>query len=280
MTTQDEAKETARTLLKILSGKEHVLFTSRCNESIKLAMQIVAKQGVTQVLYQEEGGWLTYEKYIQAANLEAIKLITHDGLIFPAELNAYDMDSALLINSLAGYIALHDMDDLYGACAKNNMLLVNDVSGSIGLPEGKIGDIIVGSFGKAKPVNLGTGGFIASNDEELIQQIQETEGFAESDIPFPILIEKLKGLEARRNYLEAQAAKVKEDLKQDYQVAHVDERGLNVVVKFKNDEERDNIIEYCKDKSLEYTICPREIRILDNAISIEIKRLIEPTEDK
>jgi len=33
------------------------------------------------------------------------------------------------------------------------------------------------------------------------------------------------------------------------------------------------VIDYCEENNLEFTQCPREIRILEDAISIEIKRL-------
>ena len=125
-------KETARTMVKILTDKEHVLFTTRCNESIRIAMQLVAKEDCHNVLYQEEGGWLTYEKYIEQAQLNPIKLVTNFGLIYPVELKNYDHDSALLINSLAGYIAPQDMDDIFTRCLQNDIFLVNDFSGCIG----------------------------------------------------------------------------------------------------------------------------------------------------
>ena len=46
-----------------------------------------------------------------------------------------------------------------------------------------------------------------------------------------------------------------------------------VLVKFKNEIERLNIAAYCTKNEREYTVCPREIRIMEDAISIEVKRL-------
>ena len=40
-----------------------------------------------------------------------------------------------------------------------------------------------------------------------------------------------------------------------------------------NDEEKDKIIKYCKENNYEYTLCPRYIRVNENAVSIEVKRL-------
>jgi dTDP-4-amino-4,6-dideoxygalactose transaminase len=267
-------QETARTLIKILTNKKHVLFTTRCNKSIQFAMKMVALEGRSNVLYQEEGGWMTYEKYIKRADLTPIKLATNFGLISPSELKHHNLDSALLINSLAGYIAPHDMDEVFTQCLKHDILLVNDVSGSIGSSIAKQGDIIVGSFGHAKPVDLGTGGFIATESEALFEKLNEIieEDYEEPEINYKILVEKLKGLEARRTFLEEKAKQIKSDLS-DMKIVHKDAQGLNVVILFDDEETKKKITTYCNENNLEFTVCPREIRILEPAISIEVKRL-------
>ncbi len=258
-------------MIKILTGQSHVLFTSRCNESIKVAMKVVAGLGRHIVLYQEEGGWLTYEKYITQAGLEPIKMVTDDGLIFEKELNQYDYDISLLLNSMPGYVANHDMESVFAHCAKNDIFLVNDVSGSIGSNMAKIGDIIVGSFNKAKPVDLGRGGFIATNNKELFSAIEELLD-EEPDMDYQTLSEKLKNLEKRREFLLERAKQIKQDLI-THKIVHPNQNGFNVIVRFEDDKEKEDIIYYCNQNNLEYTECPREIRILDNAISIEVKRL-------
>ena len=264
-------KEDCRTLLKILTGKRFVQFTTRCNRAIQIALFVLKRLERETVLFQEEGGWLTYERFIRQADLTPIKMVTDDGLIHAKELDHYDMNAVLLLNSFAGYIALHDMDEIANACAKNNIVLINDVSGSIGLKQGKLGDVILGSFGVAKPVNLGTGGFIATDDEHIFSLIQEFED-SEPPLNFEALEKKLRGLEKRRSFLQTKARKVKEDLKQ-FDLVHREQEGLNVVVRFADETIKKQIEDYCKKSNLEYTICPREIRILDDAISIEIKRL-------
>ncbi|MCA9477777.1 MAG: DegT/DnrJ/EryC1/StrS family aminotransferase [Nanoarchaeota archaeon] len=265
-------KETCKTILKIMTGKEFVHFTPRCNRSIEIAMQVLKRLSRTTVLFQEEGGWLTYEKYIQQAGLEPIKMITDDGLVYEKEVSRYDMDAALIINSLAGYVALQDMDSLSGVCATHDVFLINDVSGSIGLPQGKVGDIVVGSFGKAKPVNLGSGGFIATNDKEIFDLIKELDP-EEEDLPFTLLEKKLRTLEERRTFLQQEAQKIKDDLK-DLNIVHPEHKGINVIIRYEDDVQKQKILSYCKEHDLEFTECPRMIRILDNAISIEVKRLV------
>ena len=267
-----ETQEASRNALSVLSNKKYIFFTSRCNESIRIATALLAAQDRKFVLYQDEGGWLTYKKYIEAAGLEPVQLITQDGLVYEKELERYDHDGVLLINSLAGYVAMHDMPSMYGKAQASDIVVVNDVSGSIGSEEARIGDIIVGSFGKAKPVNVGKGGFIATDNEEYYNWIKEhEEEFI--DFNFALLEEKLNNLHKRIEFLKNTAALIKNDLF-DMDIVHPDHEGLNVIVRFSNDEEREKIIAYCKEHDYEYTICPREIRINDDAVSIEVKRLL------
>ena len=267
-------KESVKTLLKILSEKSTVFLTKRCNESIRIAMEMAKSQGRLHALFQDEGGWLTYEKFIKKAGLEPIVMVTSDGLIHPKELDHYGGDEVLLINSLAGYFASQDMDLINTFCVKKDILLVNDISGSIGLEISKFGDIIVGSFGKGKPVDLGSGGFIAFDDEFLpLFESVVGEDFSDYNLDFEKLYSKLKNLSSRRSFLNDRCKKIKSDLK-DLPIVHkTDDSALNVVVRFFNDDEKKFLENYCKNNSLEYTVCPREIRIDDDAISIEVKRL-------
>ena len=59
----------------------------------------------------------------------------------------------------------------------------------------------------------------------------------------------------------------------EYDVVHPLDLGFVVVVNFYNNEEKDTIIKYCKDNEFEYTTWPRYIRLNQDAISIELKRL-------
>ena len=154
-------------MLKILTNKENIIFTSRCNEAIRISLLIAKELGRNNALIQEEGGWLTYAKFAKQADLNVVRLVTNDGIIYEKELSMQHQDGVLLINSLAGYCMPHNMKSIATECLVHDILLINDVSGSIGSDSAKEGDIIVGSFGKAKPVPLETGGFFATNDKEI-----------------------------------------------------------------------------------------------------------------
>ena len=66
--------------------------------------------------------------------------------------------------------------------------------------------------------------------------------------------------------------KILEDL-QSFEIIHKKNQGINVIIKFDDDEVKQRIIDYCKENNLEFTECPRYIRIKEPAISIEVKRL-------
>ena len=66
--------------------------------------------------------------------------------------------------------------------------------------------------------------------------------------------------------------KVKKDLA-NFEIIHRQLEGINVVVKFNSIDEKKKVIGYCKENEYEYTECPRYIRVLTDAISIEVKRL-------
>jgi hypothetical protein len=268
-------KEECRTMLKILTKSEHVYFTPRCNESIRLAFLLAKRLGKSHVLKQDEGGWLTYEKYAKQIDLALTQIVTINGVIPSKELLNYSMDEVLIINSLAGYAASQPMAEITGTCIQQDIFLINDVAGSIGTDLATYGDVIVGSFGDAKPINLGTGGFFATNTKEFAQLFEEVRDAEETELDFASLYKLLKNLEARRNFLEKRCKEIKKDLETYDVVVPEEEHALTVIVRFDTESQKQELITYCEEHDLEYTECPREIRVLDPAISIEVKRLHE-----
>jgi hypothetical protein len=168
---------------------------------------------------------------------------------------------------MPGYFAVEDMKLISEIAKKAGAVLINDASGSIGSENAKIGDVIVGSFAEWKPVDVGYGGFIATN-EDYFGEMQGvfSQNFMEK------LVKKLNGLNARIAFLKSKVKKVKKDLK-DFEIIHKEHDGLNVIVKFNTEEEKEKILNYCRKNNLEYTLCPRYIRVNEDAVSIEVKRL-------
>lgn len=255
--------------LKELSGKQFIRLTERGNQAIDKVLELVSKLGMKKVLIADQGGWIHYRKAPCKFNLEIVEVKTDRGLIDVEDLmHKAEPESVFLCNSMPGYSALEDIETIYGVCHEKDCILINDVAGSIGTDVAKIGDIIIGSFGRWKPVNLEYGGFIASDEHEFVKNI----GKDEFDVNRKKeLLEKLEDLPNRLNKFKETRSKIIKDLK-NFEIVHPDREGINVIVAFKSEEEKNKLIEYCTINNYEYTECPRYIRVEEPAISIEIKR--------
>jgi len=256
-------------LLKNLTNKEHIKLVARGNKAIQYALKIAKKLGKKRLLIQDQGGWFTYRDFGLKLKFDIIELKTDYGIVDINTLKEnIDKNSALLINSLTGYFAEQPIDKIYNICRANKCLLINDVSGSIGSENAKFGDILVCSFGNDKPINLGKGGFIAIREKEWSSLTSLTEVEPRG------LKQKLINLSSRLFSLKKLSKKIKKDLK-DYDIIHKESDGINVIVRFNNKEEKQNITDYCEKNKYEYTICPRYIRVNCDAISIEVKRILQ-----
>lgn len=259
-------KDNIFNMLNNLTNKDHIKIVSRGNKAILYALKIAKKLGKTKVLIQDQGGWITYRQYPQRLKLELVEVKTDFGLIDLKDLEKKaDENSILLLNSMPGYAALEDISDIYNVCIRKKIFLINDVTGSIGTEAAKKGDIVFCSFGKAKPIDYGQGAFIATNNDELLNLIRINE--EDFDIE-----EKLKTLDKRLEFLNKKRKQIIKGLK-GLPIIHKNKKGINVIVKTKYQAEKDLVESYCKDNDLEYTICPRYIRVQTDAISIEVKRL-------
>ncbi len=269
------AAKTAAQKMCELVGKKYLLFTPRGNASIKMALEILKLQGkYKKVLMQDQGGWLTYSQFIEKLKFEKVELKTDYGLIDVQDLEKHK-GAILLINSMPGYATLEDMEYVYEIAKKNSIVVINDASGSIGNDEAKYGDIIIGSFGDAKPIEVGEGGFIATDDEHLFKEFCELNMHKPDDRFLELLDRKLDTLDERLFFFDIARQQVMEDLA-IHDIIQPDGKGINVIVKFNNEEEKQEIEAYCREQELEVTLCPRYIRVNAPAISIEIKRLKQP----
>jgi hypothetical protein len=268
--------------LKELTRHKYLKLTNCCNSAILLSLMIAKNRGADTVLIPDQGGWLTYQTFPAILGLKTVEIKTDYGLLDLKDLEKKaSAKTVLIIASLAGYIAPQPLREISELCRKKGCLLIEDASGAIAEPtgfgqdlcNGNYSDIIVASFGKWKPVNLEYGGFISSNSKEYLELDSElllTFKFHESFLPK--LDEKLNAAPGRIIRLRNICEKIKADLK-DFQVIHKNQPGLNVTVKFRTPDEKEKIINYCRKCGYQYTTCPRYIRVLDDAISIEVKRL-------
>lgn len=264
-----------------LVDKKYLVFVNRGNTAIKLILEALKlEKKYSKVLLQDQGGWLTYPQFVEKLKFEKIELKTDYGIIHPHMLKDYS-DCILLANSMPAYAFSIDMEEIARVCKEKNIFLINDVSGSIGDDEAKYGDVVFGSFGDEKPIELGEGGFIATNNEHFYKELCELNTYKPTDEFLDSLDKKLDLLDDRLAFFQIMRYQVLEDLK-IFNIVYPNEKGINVIVKYDTDFELNEILSYLKENSLEHTMCPRYIRINEKAVSIEIKRIKqdEPLSDE
>ena len=268
-------KEKILELLKQYSGHEFIELTSRGNTAIMAALQCCRRLSPkSKVLIPDQGGWLTYEEYGKKLGMEVVKLKTDKGLINVEDLKTKVDDAGCLIyHNPGGYFVEQPISEIYKIC-KGKCLVILDVCGCISDTNyGEYCDLSVCSFGRWKPINVGYGGFISVKEQkhfDISKEILETQNFDTTN--YPKLLEKLEHVKERFNLFYEKCSKIKQELKQ-FNVLHRESKGINVVVAFKDDEEKEKLIKYCNENNYEYTICPRYIRVNENAVSIEVKRI-------
>ena len=257
----------SKQILSGLTRKENIYFTRRGNVSIKTSLRVAKEKGKTKVIIQDQGGWITYNQFPEELKMELVKVKTDYGQAILEELKKVaDSSSVILWNSAPGYFCFeNNMDKILELTKKNDAMLINDVSGSIGEECAKFGDIIIGSFGRWKPIWIEQGGFIASDYDLIIQEEIFDDQF------FNKLSSALDNLDKRKNFLLSISQNVKNELK-EFNILKSNQKGYNVIIKYGDEKAKQKIIKYCADNDFEYTQCPRYIRVMEDAISIEIKR--------
>jgi len=283
--------------LKALTNHNHVALTNCGNSAIFLALNIVKNiHPKPYLLIPDQGGWLSYETYPLLLGFQIKKVKTDRCLIdlddLKTKLENHDA-AALLVASNAGYCALQDMQAIANICKSADCLLIDDASGSLGMRfllgnndassvcDGNLADIIVGSFGRWKIVDVGHGGFISCKEDWLKEDHAPYPplSFTKHRIDLNILHQKLENIKKRLQFLMTSADRVKSELQQSgFSVVHPHKKGLNVIAAFHDEHEKNKILDWCKKQtpqSFETTLCPRYIRVMEPAVSIELKRLQE-----
>jgi len=148
--------------LSKLTGKKNIIFMDKCRQAAELIMRYSFSNDMNKLIIQEEGGWHTYEKSALKLGFKVFKAHMNKGVI-DKKTFSFINNSLIIINSNPGYAFVESFDFISGL-KDEKVLLVNDVSGSVGDVNSKIGDVIIGSFGDDKPLSAGGGGFIAVDD--------------------------------------------------------------------------------------------------------------------
>jgi hypothetical protein len=262
-------------ILKNYTRHSFISLVSRGNKAILAALKIAKRKG-SKILIPNQGGWLTYSQYAGKLKFDIKSLKTDYGVI---ELNFLKKNikgvSALIYSNPAAYYAEQPVEEIYRICQKNSVFVVLDITGCIGSDfyHGNCADVIVCSFGEWKPVNLGYGGFISIKDVIIYRQNEVFLKNLEFDENYYVGLEKkLKSLEKRQEFFKKISHKIKKELA-SFDILHRDRNGINVVVKFNNLEEQNRLVDYCEKNKYEFVLCPKSIKVNENAVSIEVKRL-------
>lgn len=270
---KDQVLKELRNLIK----HENVALVNRGNAAILLTLL----QASGKVLSPREGGWLTYETLAKSLDKEFIHIKTENAKIdlgdLKAQVKAAGLGSLFIYHSNAAYGVAQDIKQIYDICHEAKVLVALDASGSIGtdLASGKYADFCFASFGNWKLIDYGSGAFISFANKEIFTKIKPQIQAMSFDGDFNLLLDKIKILPKRIEFLQHKSQEVIKGL-QKHKILNKDEKyPFVVIVPFDNEIDRLKIAAFCTKNKLEYTQCPREIRVMQEAIAIEVKRLSE-----
>ena len=257
-----------------LTSKEHVKITSSGNNSIFIALSSVEDD----IIIPDQGGWHGFKQIAKFLNKNIVTLKTDLGLIDTDYLDELEIrkSSALIFTSFAGYAAEQDVKSISRYCRDNDILTIEDASAGVGDKNRNLArhsDIIIASTGSPKIINVGSGGFIATDNEDIFKKTALPQKLSKtSQIICSGIDSELDNVE---DNLEASLNATEHVKKCIPNAIHSNKRGLNVIIP------HDNAKSICWDlkrtltteKSGFITTCPNYNRVKQKAICIEIKNL-------
>lgn len=248
---QKQMKEKCLKLLRDYTKHETVKFTSLGDTAIFGALSIAKQHGYTDVIIPDQGGWLSYQTFPLLLDMHVITVKTNYGLLLREELKKYT-HAALLFSSYAGYAAAQDLTMIGEVAKQNDFLVIEDASGTVShkqLCNGQVSDIIVGSFGRWKIVNMGYGGFLSLKQKILTQAVKDSDILSlikTIHIDYDQLYTKLQQAPARLDFLRKKTDELKALCKREkFQLIHGDVEGIAIFVKFKTEKEKQKILAFC-----------------------------------
>ena len=257
-----------------LTAKDNVRMTSSGNNSIFIALSAVEGD----IIIPDQGAWHGFKQIARFLKKNIILLKTDSGLISTDYLDEMEIpdSSALIFTSFAGYTAEQDIKSINRYCQDNDILTIEDASAGIGDKENRLGrhsDIILASTGSPKMINVGSGGFIATDDEEIFkkttlpQKLSKTTQIVCSGID--------SELDNVKSNLEVSLNATEHVKKHIPNTLHENKRGLNVIIPHENAKSIcwDLKKTLTTDKSGFITTCPNYNRVKQKAICVEIKNL-------
>jgi glycine/serine hydroxymethyltransferase len=272
----DYVKE-AELLIKNITGHEHAKVVNSGNSAIMAAMSNFNGP----IILPDQGGWAGFKKIAKILGLEVLYMPTNLGIIEVELLQDFILEKhpeALFLTSFSGYMAEQPIKEIYQTCQDHGVFLVEDASGAVGDPSGNLccgqhAHIILASTGSPKIVNVGSGGFITSNDSNIFKNNSYLYKTLQANImTFAGLVEEIQMASQVFTRTIAACDFLKRKLKY---VLHSKKRGINVCLSTDNPKSMAHELR----KSLNVhggnmiTTCPRYDRINLPAVCLEIKNL-------
>ena len=262
--------------ISALTNGKYSKITSSGNNSIFIALSSIKGS----IIIPDQGGWHGFKQIAKFLNKDIITLKTDLGMINPKEMDDLDIpdNSALIFTSFAGYAGEQDIKSISKYCKNNGIATIEDASAGIGDKNNILGncdysDIVIASTGQPKIINVGSGGFITTNDETLFEKtslslkLSKTNEIICSGIYAELdnVHENLELALNATNYLK----------KHIPNTIHENKRGVNLIIHQDNPKEKTWELKKILpiNKSGFINACPNYNRVKAKAISIEIKNL-------
>lgn len=243
------------------------------------------------ILIPDEGGWNGLERSAKILKKQVDTIDTDDGIINIEYLHNYLKNNnvgSIYITTLAGYTALQPVNEIFELCALYDVILVLDISGTVGsneLSSQEHCDIQVCSTGSPKIVNIENGGFINNITQKLKFNNHLLKTFKADNITCagisneitkaPLILDKTIKL---NTYLKKELSKKLED-DTTHNVIHSNSIGINTIFttesKSKTKKLAYNIrqkLDITDNKSI-ITTGPNYNRLKKPCVAIEVKNL-------
>ncbi len=263
--------------ISTLTGHEHVKVVNSGNAAILAVMS--AFKG--KILIPDQGGWTGFKNTAEFLGLETIEMPTTLGIINAGKLEEFidvHQPEVLFLTSFAGYIAEQPVKDLFKVCDNNDVVLVEDASGGIGDPQKRLanGDhahIILASTGSPKIVNVGSGGFISTNNNEILRRSKFIlRSLKANHVTCAGITAEIKNAPNALEKTINACLFIKNKLKT---AIHPDKRGITVALKTDNPKKTGYLLrqKLKADGRNIITTCPRYDRLEMDAVCLEVKNL-------
>jgi len=277
---KDEEISLAEDAIGKLTQHENVHVLNSGNSAIMAVMSCFKNR----VMIPDQGGWYGFRKMAEFFGIETVKVPTNLGLIDLENLDQnikQNNPEALFLTSFAGYTAEQPLKEIYEICEDNGMMLVEDASGGIGDPQGRLGNgnhahVIVGSTGSPKTVNVGNGGFLSTNQPEISDNANYLLKILRAD---PVTCAGIASESEKAGEIfektSAATKRLKNNTSNFREVIHPTSRGLNILLPDRNQkllgsEIRQNLNVH--GGSI-VSLSPNYNRIKARAVCIELKNL-------